>query len=84
MTTLSTKGQVVLPKAIRRKMNLQPGDKLDTSIQGESILLTPKKRRRQKARLVKDPITGLLVISAGKNAPVLTSAMVNEMLADFP
>lgn len=83
-TKLSTKGQVVLPKAIRRKMDLRPGDQFDTSVERGCIVLTPKKRRNQKARLVKDPITGLLVVSAGKDAPPLTSEMVEEMLSDFP
>lgn len=34
--------------------------------------------------IVTDPITGLLVLSAGENALVLTSEEVEELLVDFP
>jgi AbrB family looped-hinge helix DNA binding protein len=54
-TKLSTKGQVVLPQGIRRKMNLRPGDALDARMEGERIVLVPKKKRAKVARLVKDP-----------------------------
>ena len=83
-TKLSTKGQVVLPQGIRRKMNLRPGDALDARIEGERIVLVPKKKRAKVARLVKDPLTGLPMLTAGKNAPVLTSEEVAEILSDFP
>jgi AbrB family looped-hinge helix DNA binding protein len=83
-TKLSTKGQVVLPKDIRRKMNLRPGDQFDTRIDGEGILLVPKRKRPRKYRITKDPITDLPVITGGKDAPRLTNEEVIEMLADFP
>jgi AbrB family looped-hinge helix DNA binding protein len=83
-TKLSTKGQVVLPKGIRRRMNLRPGDKFETRIEAGRIVLVPKKKRAKTVRLVKDRITGLPMLSAGKNAPVLTSEEVAETLSDFP
>ncbi len=41
VTAVSTKGQVVLPKAIRDKLNLEAGTKLIVFTDGENILLKP-------------------------------------------
>jgi len=83
-TTVSTKGQVVVPSSIRRKLGLQPGDSLEARVQGQNIVLTPRKVRPRNARIVRDPVTGLPVLTAGPKAPKLTSAQVREILADFP
>jgi AbrB family looped-hinge helix DNA binding protein len=83
-TKLSTKGQVVLPQGIRRRLNLHPGDLFETRIEGERIVLVPKKKRTKAGRIIKDPLTGFPVLTAGKNAPVLKSEDVAEILADFP
>ena len=83
-TTVSTKGQVVVPSGIRRKLRLQPGDSLEARIEGQEIVLTPRKDRPTKARIIRDPITGLPTLTAGAKAPKLTSAEVREILADFP
>jgi len=85
VTKLSTKGQVVLPSQIRRRLGLQAGDHLDVKVEGESIVLTPqKKRTRRKARIVIDPVTGFPALTLGPGAPVLTHKEVIEMLSDFP
>ncbi len=83
-TKISTKGQVVVPQAIRRKMNLRAGDHLEARIEGERIVLIPKKKRSRNGRIIKDPLTGLPVLTAGPGAPKLTSKQVAEILADFP
>ena len=83
-TTISTKGQVVVPSGIRRKLGLQPGDSLEARIEGQHIVLIPRKVRTRKARIIQDPVTGLPVLTAGPKAPSLTSAEVREILADFP
>ena len=85
MTKISTKGQVVLPSAIRRRLGLRAGDSLDVKAEGERIVLTlQSKRSRRKARIVTDPVTGFPVLTLGPGAPVLTHKQVKEMLADFP
>jgi AbrB family looped-hinge helix DNA binding protein len=85
VTKVSTKGQVVLPSAIRRRLGLQPGDSLDAKIEGERVVLTPqKKRTRRKAKIVIDPISGIPAVTLGPGAPVLTHKEVKEMLSDFP
>jgi AbrB family looped-hinge helix DNA binding protein len=83
-TKVSTKGQVVLPSRIRRRLGLQPGDSLDAELEGERIILIPRRARRGSARIVMDPVTGLPVLTAGADAAKLTSEQVREILADFP
>jgi AbrB family looped-hinge helix DNA binding protein len=83
-TKVSTKGQVVLPGPLRRRLGLRPGDVLDANIKAGSILLTPKNKRAQRAKIVTDPITGFPVLTTGSDAPKLTSREVEEILASFP
>ena len=40
-TKLSTKGQIVLPRAIRRGLSLKAGTELLVSVQGDKIVLVP-------------------------------------------
>jgi len=41
VTSLSTKGQIVIPQGIREKLGLEPGTKLIVIQEGDSILLKP-------------------------------------------
>jgi AbrB family looped-hinge helix DNA binding protein len=83
-TKVSTKGQVVLPGPIRRRLDLQPGDSLEANVQAGSVILTPRTTRSRKVRIQLDRITGLPVLSAGAEAPLLTSGQVREILDEFP
>jgi AbrB family looped-hinge helix DNA binding protein len=83
-TRVSTKGQVVLPGPIRRKLDIRAGDPLDAGIEQGRIVLTPRKKATFEAQIVEDPVTGFPVLYAGPDAPVLTSEQVAEILADFP
>lgn len=83
-TKVSTKGQVVLPGPIRRRLGIRAGDPLDANIEAGRIVLTPHKKRPRRARIVSDPVTGLPVLSLGPDAPVLSSKEVAEILAEFP
>jgi len=84
-TRVSTKGQVVIPSPLRRRLGIRAGDSLDVAIEKDRIVLTaPKKRMRSKARIIQDPITGFPVIDVGPDAPMLTNEMVRELLKDFP
>jgi len=82
--TISTKGQLVLPSRLRTEFGLRPGDKLIAGSENGKIVLTPKQRRRRKAKIVVDPRTKLAVLTFGPGAPALTSKQVKEILADFP
>ena len=83
-TKLSTKGQVVLPGPIRRKLGLQAGDPLDAKVDGGRIVLTPRSTRSRRVSIVVDRITGLPVLSANPNAATLSSEQVSEILSEFP
>jgi bifunctional DNA-binding transcriptional regulator/antitoxin component of YhaV-PrlF toxin-antitoxin module len=69
-TLVSTKGQVVLPGPILRRLSIRAGDLLDAEIHA--------------GRIIADPVTGLPVLSAGAEAPVLSSKEVDEILANVP
>ena len=83
-TKVSTKGQIVLPGPLRRKLNICAGDSLDISVEQDRIVLTAPQKKRFVARIIEDPKTGFPVLYAGPDAPVLTSEQVKEILADFP
>jgi len=83
-TKVSTKGQVVLPGPLRRRLDIRSGDPLDINIVDGRIILTPRKQRSGRVKLTIDPVTGLPVLSAGRQAPQLSSKEVDEILANFP
>jgi len=83
-TRVSTRGQIVLPRPLRLKLGISAGDPLDVNVEAGRIVLTPRTKRKFKTRIVKDPITGLPMLTAGPDAPILTSEEVAEILADFP
>jgi AbrB family looped-hinge helix DNA binding protein len=83
-TRLSTKGQVVLPSQIRRKLGLRSGDPLDARVESGSVVLTPRKSRNRKPKITVDQLTGLPVLSFGLDAPLLTSKDVEEILSNVP
>jgi len=80
----STKGQVVLSGPLRRRLGIRAGDPLEANIEGGRIVLTPPKKRPRQVKIVTDPITGFPVLSAGPEAPVLSSKEVEEILTNFP
>jgi len=83
-TRVSTKGQIVLPGPLRRRLGIRAGDALDANVEAGCIVLTPQKKALPKAKVETDPVTGLPVLSLDKNAPVLTSKGVEEILSSFP
>jgi len=76
----------VVPRTLLRKLRLRVGEPLDFKLEGERIIVTPQRKstRKFKARIVKDPITGLPMLEAGPDAHVMTNEIVAEILADFP
>jgi len=82
-TTLSSRGQVVLPRLARSRLGLVAGTKFDCEITGESILLKPRVPKPSAPVYVKDKISGLRVAQVTKRETKVTSAMVRELLAEF-
>jgi AbrB family looped-hinge helix DNA binding protein len=83
-TKLSTKGRVVLPGPLRRRLDIRPGDLLDAKIENGQIVLTPQRKRAHPVKFVTDPVTGLSALTAGPNAPTMSSKEVEEILVSFP
>jgi AbrB family looped-hinge helix DNA binding protein len=83
-TKVSTKGQVVLPGPLRRRLDIRPGDPLEARIENGCIVLKPRKQRSHRIKFVTDPVTGLPALSAGPKAPILSSREVEEILTNFP
>lgn len=70
-TTLTSKGQVTIPKEIRQRMDLKPGDRITFSLLSDGTLVV-----RPKLRRVAD-LAGLLH-KAGR-APVPLEDMTVEL-----
>ena len=81
---MSSKGQVVLPEAVRTRYQIQVGDPLEIVMERDRVILVPPKRKKRKGRIVIDPITGMAAVTFGPGAPVITSEWVAKMLEDFP
>jgi AbrB family looped-hinge helix DNA binding protein len=83
-TRISSKGQVVLPGPIRRKLGLRAGDFLECGVKSGQIVLTPHHARPARADIKCDAVTGLPILSAGPGAPQLTSEQVEDILSNLP
>ena len=81
---VSTKGQVVLPGPLRRRVAIPAGDSPEADIEAGRIALAPRRKRSHRSRIIADPVTGLPVLTAGKDAPILTSKEVEQILASVP
>lgn len=84
ITTLSSKGQVVLPQAARRRLGLYPGTKFACRVREGEIVLTPERKPVPGARLGRNTVSGLPMLVPPKGTPPLTSERVYELLTDFP
>jgi AbrB family looped-hinge helix DNA binding protein len=77
---LSSKGQVVIPTAVRRALRLEAGDRLRITVEGRRLVIEPEEA--ESARLVKERGRNVLVAPAG--APAMTTAAVKAVLSDYP
>ena len=78
-TVLSSKGQLVVPREIRQRLGLSPGDKLECEVQGEALVITPSKKERATSRVASD---GFPVLSAPASSPEMTPELVKSLLHD--
>jgi AbrB family looped-hinge helix DNA binding protein len=80
-STLSSKGQLVIPARLRKALNLRAGDKVDLKIEGQRLVLqrlSPHPAKLKKGRY------GRLVLVAGQGAPPMTTESVNALLEELP
>lgn len=83
-TKISSKGQVVLPGELRRRLGLHAGDSLDVQVRNGLIVLTPTQKEIRSIKMVTHTRTGLPALSVGDEAPILTSKEVEELLDTTP
>jgi AbrB family looped-hinge helix DNA binding protein len=83
VVTLSSKGQVVLPKQARTRLQLRPGAKFTCHVEGDVIILKLEPRHRERPKIVMDPATGLRITKSPGEVKV-SSDDVRAALADFP
>jgi len=80
-STLSTKGQLVIPTRFRKALNLRPGDKIELTLEGHRLVL--ERGSRRAARLTRGRF-GRPVLVAAKGAPAMTTESVNAFLDELP
>lgn len=70
VVALRTEGAVIIPKPLRDRMGLRPGDLLEVEVKGTDLILRPRPVRRMKLSGVpaasQDQLTGL--VSLGGDA----------------
>jgi len=74
MVTLDKAGRVVIPKALRDELRVEPGDKLELETQGECVTLRPV---RSSSPLRKE--RGVWVFRTGRK---LTAATTDKVLQE--
>lgn len=77
-TTLSSKGQVVIPSEIRKKLALLEGAVIDCAIVDGKIVLDPGPG---KAHATVEEENGRPVLVAAPGAPEMTPELVKEILS---
>ena len=63
----SSKGQIVIPAEIRKKLRIEPGQKVNLSLEHDKAVITP---------LPKDPIKTLRGLLKGR--PSMTRALLDD------
>jgi hypothetical protein len=76
-------GPDILPGSLGR-LDIRPGDSLHAAIEEDRIVLTPPKKRANRAKFVTDLVIGLPALSAGPTAPTQSGNELQEILANFP
>ena len=67
IVTTSARGQIVIPKDIRRQLQIKPGKKLLLKVEGDQVVIRP---------LPDDPVEEFCGFFAG--GPSLTKALLDE------
>lgn len=77
--TLSTKGQVVIPKDVRDQLGLRPGQTFDVSAMGGRVVFTPEVRKSGRSF---DEIMAGIRQRITYDGPVVSIEQMNETIAE--
>lgn len=80
---LSSKGQIVLPRQARTRLQLRAGMTFVCKVQGHSIVLTPERPATNRPRLMEDAKSGLRITKSPAEMRV-TSKDVRTALLELP
>ncbi|MGI8604040.1 MAG: AbrB/MazE/SpoVT family DNA-binding domain-containing protein [Verrucomicrobiales bacterium] len=78
-STLSTKGQLVIPTRCREALNLHPGDKISFTIIDRKLIL--ERHEPEGAKLIRGKF-GRPVLVAPKGSPPMTVERIKAVLSD--
>ena len=82
-TTLSSKGQVVLPAAARRRLHLARGVRLAVEFRDGGVLLRPLNAPRAY-KMVNHPVSGLpAMVPVGPRGRLVTAAEIAKLNAEL-
>jgi AbrB family looped-hinge helix DNA binding protein len=83
VTTLSSKGQVVLPAAARRRLHLVAGERLDVELRDDGVFLRPA-RQNTGYRLEHHPVSQLpRMVPIARPARKVTAAEIARLDAEL-
>lgn len=71
--TISSKGQIAIPKAVRERLNLKAGTQISIEVQGESMVMKRLVRNYPDWRTMRGMVRG---------GPSLTQALMEERAAE--
>lgn len=72
--TISSKGQIAIPKSVRDRLNFKPGTELAIGIEGETLVIQ---------RLVRDSAGWQTMRGMASTGPSLTKALEEEHAAEL-
>ncbi len=78
-TTLSSKGQVVIPLEIRKRLRLPVGATISCYLENGRIILDPVLEQQSALCVAED---GYVALEAPAGAPEMTPQLVKEILAE--
>ena len=82
-TTLSSKGQLVLPATVRRQLRLAKGERLSIEVRGYSVILRPVTQQRGY-KTARHPRSGLpVMVALRRSKRKVTAAEIARLHAEL-
>lgn len=82
-TTLSSKGQLVLPAEVRRWLRLGQGERLSVEVRGDSVVLRPLGQPR-RYKVARHPKSGLpVMVASAPPARKVTAAEIARLHSEL-